>query len=45
MVFKYIYGLIKVCNAYLGELDENAIKKHFSLIYELLDETMDFGIP
>ena len=29
----------------LGEFDENHIRKHFVLIYEILDEVMDFGIP
>jgi len=38
--------LVKICKAYFGgEFDENHIRKHFVLIYEILDEVMDFGIP
>lgn len=28
-----------------GALNENSVKRNFVLIYELLDETMDFGFP
>ena len=32
--------------AYFGEgFDEDAIRNHFTLVYELMDETMDFGYP
>ena len=35
-----------MCKAYFGgEFDENNIRKHFVLIYEILDEVMDYGIP
>jgi len=38
--------LVNICKAYFGnQLDENTIKKNFVLIYELLDEIMDYGIP
>jgi hypothetical protein len=32
--------------AYFGDaFDEEAIRNHFTLIYELMDETMDYGYP
>jgi hypothetical protein len=44
MVFAYLFQMIAVFKAYFGEkLDEDAIRNNFTLIYELLDETMDFG--
>lgn len=30
---------------YCGSLGEEAIRKNFPLIYELLDEVVDYGIP
>ena len=38
--------MVTLCKAYFkGDFDENAIRKNFVLIYELLDEIMDFGFP
>ena len=35
-----------LCKAYFGgEINENSIRQNFSLIYELLDEVMDYGYP
>lgn len=31
--------------SYFGKFDEEAVKNNFTLIYELLDEIMDFGYP
>lgn len=46
MVFQFIYSLVDVFRAYFGgTFDEDAIRNHFVLIYELLDETMDHGYP
>ncbi|CAD8164252.1 unnamed protein product [Paramecium pentaurelia] len=46
MTLQFLYQLVKVCRAYFGgEFDENCIKKHFVLIYEILDEVMDYGVP
>ena len=30
---------------YCGLLTEEAVRKNFTLIYELLDEVMDYGVP
>lgn len=44
--FEYLYQLHRILVAYLGEAyTENDIRNHFTLIYELLEETMDFGYP
>lgn len=37
--------IVGVCKDYCGILSEEAIRKNFVLIYELLDEMMDFGYP
>ncbi len=35
-----------LCKAYFNlEFNENQIRKNFVLIYELLDEIMDYGLP
>jgi AP-2 complex subunit mu-1 len=46
LVFEYIFQLVKILKSYLGEdFDENAMRNNMTLIYELMDETMDFGYP
>ena len=35
----------KVFKTYFGELEEESIRDNFIIIYELLDEVMDFGYP
>lgn len=37
--------MAKVCKDYCGVLNEESIRKNFILIYELLEEMMDFGYP
>ena len=37
--------MVKVFKDYCGVLSEEAIRKNFILIYELLDEILDFGYP
>lgn len=38
--------VVTLCKAYFGgEFSEQSIKNNFVLIYELLDEIMDFGYP
>lgn len=41
----FLHCLRKVLCSYLGELEEESIRDNFVIIYELLDETMDFGYP
>ncbi|TIB00475.1 hypothetical protein E3P77_01532 [Wallemia ichthyophaga] len=45
LVFEFIFKFIKVCTSYLGQLTEDSVKNNFVLIYELLDEIVDFGYP
>ncbi|ODV93060.1 hypothetical protein PACTADRAFT_52180 [Pachysolen tannophilus NRRL Y-2460] len=40
----YLSNLIKVLTNYFKNLEEESIRDNFVVIYELLDETMDFGI-
>ena len=35
----------QVFKDYFGKLDEESIRDNFVIIYELMDETMDFGYP
>jgi AP-1 complex subunit mu len=35
----------KVLTEYFKELEEESIRDNFVIIYELLDEMMDFGYP
>ena len=44
--FSFLYAMLNVFKTYFkGEVDEENIRNNFTVIYELLDETMDFGYP
>jgi AP-1 complex subunit mu len=45
MLLSYIHGLINVFKYYFKEVEEESIKDNFVVVYELLDEMMDFGYP
>jgi len=46
LVFQFLFKLIEVFKAYFGgTFDEESVRNNFVLIYELLDETMDYGYP
>uniref|UniRef100_A0AAQ5YI66 MHD domain-containing protein n=2 Tax=Ovalentaria TaxID=1489908 RepID=A0AAQ5YI66_AMPOC len=45
MVFEFLYKMCDVMTAYFGKISEENIKNNFVLIYELLDEILDFGYP
>ena len=46
LIVQFIYDFINVCKAYFnGKFDEAEVRKNFALIYELLDEVMDYGYP
>lgn len=46
MAFQFMTNVVTLCKAYFGgECSEQSIKNNFVLIYELLDEIMDFGYP
>jgi AP-2 complex subunit mu-1 len=44
--FKFVVEAVALFKSYFGgAFDEDAIRNNFVLIYELLDEIMDFGYP
>ncbi|XP_071652160.1 AP-2 complex subunit mu-like [Temnothorax longispinosus] len=45
MVFELLLKIIDVMQSYFGKISEENIKNNFVLIYELLDEILDFGYP
>ncbi|XP_015787647.1 AP-1 complex subunit mu-1 [Tetranychus urticae] len=45
LVFAFLHKIVSVLVDYLKELEEESIRDNFVLIYELLDEFMDFGYP
>ncbi|KAL7422227.1 clathrin associated protein complex medium subunit [Cryptotrichosporon argae] len=45
LVFEFLYRFITISRSYFGKLDEESVKNNFVLIYELLDEILDFGYP
>lgn len=45
IIFQFLYKLISIGTIYFGKFDEEAVKNNFVLIYELLDEILDFGYP
>mmetsp|Transcript_51841 Transcript_51841/g.119186 ORF Transcript_51841/g.119186 Transcript_51841/m.119186 type:complete len:437 (-) Transcript_51841:176-1486(-) len=44
-VIELLTQLTKVCKDYIGVLNEESLRKNFTLIYELVDEILDFGYP
>lgn len=45
LVFEFLYRFISISRSYFGKLEEDSVKSNFVLIYELLDEILDFGYP
>jgi AP-2 complex subunit mu-1 len=46
MVFQFLYNLVEMFKSYFNNVfDENALRSNFVLVYELLDEVMDNGLP
>ncbi|EGC44898.1 AP-2 complex subunit mu-1 [Histoplasma capsulatum var. duboisii H88] len=45
LVFEFLYRLVLLGRGYFGKFDEEAVKNNFVLVYELLDEILDFGYP
>lgn len=41
----FLSKLVEVMTQYFKSLEEESIKDNFVIIYELLDEMMDFGVP
>ncbi|KAK3068765.1 clathrin associated protein complex medium subunit [Teratosphaeriaceae sp. CCFEE 6253] len=45
LVFEFLYKLVSLGKSYFGRFDEEAVKSNFVMVYELLDEILDFGYP
>lgn len=46
MIFEYLLQKVRILKSYLGEdFDDESVQGSFTLIYELMDETMDYGYP
>ena len=45
LILFFLYRLTCVFKDYFGELEEESIRDNFVVVYELLDEVMDFGYP
>jgi len=45
LVVTFLYKLASVFKDYFGTFEEESIRDNFVCIYELLDETMDHGLP
>merc|ERR1712127_1115763 len=44
-VFEFLNRIVNVMQSYFSKISEENIKNNFVLIYELLDEILDFGYP
>ncbi|KAG8954457.1 hypothetical protein FRC04_011784 [Tulasnella sp. 424] len=45
LVFEFIYKFNSIARSYFSKVDEESVKNNFVLIYELIDEILDFGFP
>lgn len=45
MITIFLHKLVEVFQGYFQELEEESIRDNFVVVYELLDEMMDFGYP
>ena len=45
MIFFFLHRLVDLLIGYFGMLEEESIRDNFVLIYELLDEVVDYGYP
>ena len=44
-IILFLHRLVSVLVEYFKELEEESIRDNFVIIYELMDEMMDFGYP
>jgi len=45
LAFQFLHEFVKVLKNYFGDFSEESIRNNFVLIYELLDEVLDYGYP
>ncbi|SMN19990.1 similar to Saccharomyces cerevisiae YPL259C APM1 Mu1-like medium subunit of the clathrin-associated protein complex (AP-1) [Maudiozyma saulgeensis] len=44
-IFTFLHKMMDILGDYLKTVEEESIRDNFVIVYELLDEMMDFGIP
>ena len=44
-VLELLSRIAKICRDYTGILSEESVRRNFVLVYELLDEALDYGFP
>lgn len=44
-ILTFLHSLVEVFTSYFNVLNEQSVQDNFTIIYELLDETMDYGVP
>lgn len=46
LIFQFLMAMVDIFKGYFGEeFDEGKVRDNFTLVYELLDEILDFGYP
>jgi len=45
LAFQFLHEVVGVLKSYFGDFNEDSIRNNFVLIYELLDEVLDYGYP
>ncbi|GFH33476.1 AP-4 complex subunit mu, partial [Haematococcus lacustris] len=45
LVLEFLRRVCSIIRDYCGHLSEETCRKNFVLIYELLDEVLDYGLP
>ena len=45
MVLSFLYRCVRVFSEYFHDFQEESVRDNFVIVYELLDELMDFGFP
>lgn len=43
MILEFLYWLARLVKDYCGALTEDAVRKNVMLVYEVIDEVMDYG--
>jgi AP-3 complex subunit mu len=45
LIIEFLHRVFEIFEEYFGGVDEATIKDNFSLVYQLLEEMMDYGYP
>jgi AP-1 complex subunit mu len=45
VIFSFLHRIVEVFQEYFKEMEEESVRDNFVIIYELMDELMDFGYP